>query len=94
VRRELGRLVQSNPNWDRKVVGLQVTGASERAITLRALVSSADSGKNWDLRCEVREGLIGFLQSLEEGRYLPGARLRPEGPSWPLAKTREVLTET
>lgn len=79
VREELSRLVQGNANWDGKVVGLQVTAASERTITLRALVSSPDSGKNWDLRCEVREGLVAFLQGFEGGRYLPRARLEAAG---------------
>jgi hypothetical protein len=42
---------------------LQVTDANERAMQLRALVSSADSSRNWDLRCRVRAGLIGFIQA-------------------------------
>jgi len=41
---------------------LQVTDASERAMQLRALVSSTDSGRNWDLRCHVRAGLIAYIQ--------------------------------
>jgi hypothetical protein len=32
-------------------------------MQLRALVSSADSGRNWDLRCRVREGLLSFVQA-------------------------------
>ena len=31
-------------------------------MQLRALVSSADASKNWDLRCRVREGLFDFMQ--------------------------------
>ena len=61
LRKELKRLVENNPKWDRKVCGLQVTDAKQSTIEVRALVSSTDPGKAFDLRCEVREGLIEFL---------------------------------
>lgn len=61
LRKELKRLVENNPKWDRKVCGLQVTDAKQSTIEVRALVSSTDPGKTFDLRCEVREGLIQFL---------------------------------
>jgi small-conductance mechanosensitive channel len=61
LRKELKRLVQNNPKWDRKVCGLQVTDTKQTTIEVRALVSSTDPGKVFDLRCEVREGLIEFL---------------------------------
>jgi hypothetical protein len=41
---------------------LQVTNASERSLELRALASAADASKAWDLRCEIREKLIYFVQ--------------------------------
>lgn len=62
LRDELMRLCKEAPEWDGRVSILQVTDANERAVQLRALVSSADSGRNWDLRCRVREGLIAFVQ--------------------------------
>src|SRR5205809_1409487 len=61
LRKELKRLVENNPKWDRKVCGLQVTDTKQTTIEVRALVSSTDPGKLSDLRCEVREGLIQFL---------------------------------
>jgi small-conductance mechanosensitive channel len=61
LRKELKRLVENNPKWDRKVCGLQVTDTKQSTIEVRALVSSTDPGKLSDLRCEVREGLIEFL---------------------------------
>ena len=61
LRKELKRLVENNPKWDRKVCGLQVTETKQTTIEVRALVSSTDPGKVFDLRCEVREGLIEFL---------------------------------
>ena len=62
LRKELKRLVENNPKWDRKVCGLQVTDTNQSTIEVRALVSGTDAGKVFDLRCEVREGLIEFLR--------------------------------
>jgi small-conductance mechanosensitive channel len=61
LRKELKRLVENNPKWDKRVCGLQVTDAKQSTIEVRALVSGADPGKLGDLRAEVREGLINFL---------------------------------
>jgi small-conductance mechanosensitive channel len=75
VRRGLERFVTTRPEWDGKVVGLQVTNATERTVELRALVSSPDASQSWDLRCAVREHLLSFLQRLERGAYLPRTRI-------------------
>lgn len=62
LRKELKRLVEKNPNWDGKVCGLQMTDVRQGAIEVRALVSGRDPGKTFDLRCDVREGLVEFLR--------------------------------
>ncbi|MBL6749676.1 MAG: mechanosensitive ion channel [Nevskia sp.] len=62
LRTELRRLCEQAPEWDRRVCVLQVTDTSEKSMQVRALVSAADSGRSWDLRCKVREGLIGYVQ--------------------------------
>ena len=62
LRKELKRLVENNPKWDKRVCGLQMTDAKQGAVEVRALVSGVDAGKLGDLRCEVREGLIDFLR--------------------------------
>jgi len=62
VRAELERIVSGNELWDGKVCNLQVTDADAKGVTLRALVSASSSGVAWDLRCQVREQLIGFVQ--------------------------------
>lgn len=77
LREEVKRLVEKNENWDRKVCGLQVTDTKPNTIEVRVLVSSLNAGKNFDLRCQVREGLIEFLRS----RYpesLPRVRIATE----------------
>lgn len=73
LRQELERIVADSSLWDGRVCLLQVTEAGEHALQLRALVSAGDSGKCWDLRCEVREKILDYVQ-----RHYPGAlpRLR------------------
>ena len=78
VRDEARRLCEASPNWDQRVCLVQVTDTSERAMQLRVLVSSAASGLNFDLRCEVREGLIGFI-SRTHPESLPFLRARDGG---------------
>ena len=62
IREELRRILQNSKKWDGAVWGLQVTNATDRVVELRALMSAPDSSSAWDLRCEVREKLIGFIQ--------------------------------
>jgi small-conductance mechanosensitive channel len=62
LRLEFTRILTSSPLWDKKVNVLQVSEASERAIQVRALMSAADANSAWDLRCEVREKLLEFVQ--------------------------------
>jgi small-conductance mechanosensitive channel len=73
IRAEAKRLVESSPDWDGRVFAVQVTDATDKAIQVRVLVSSASSGKNFDLRCKVREGLVAFL-AREYPASLPLAR--------------------
>ncbi|KAF1071077.1 MAG: Miniconductance mechanosensitive channel MscM [Pseudomonas citronellolis] len=62
LRQELDRLCRQAPQlWDGRVSVLQAVDCNERALQLRVLVSSADSSRNWDLRCFVREHLLAYL---------------------------------
>jgi small-conductance mechanosensitive channel len=85
ARAELQRILahESEGLWDGKVQGLQVTGCSERTMLLRALVSSADAGKAWDLRCLVREKLIAWLQRQPHGLPLVRAEASHQLPGEP-----------
>lgn len=80
VRRELLRILQASKQWDRKTWGLQVTNATTQTLELRALMSAANSGDAWDLRCLVREQLIAFLQT-HYPQCLPLNRIRLQEPS-------------
>ena len=74
LRAEFERVVRAAPEWDQRVLVLQVTDSDERAMQLRLLVSSKDSGLNFDLRCRVREAMIDFLQR-EYPQYLTRFRI-------------------
>jgi small-conductance mechanosensitive channel len=63
IREEIERLCKSAPEWDGRVQLLQVTDASDKCMQLRVLLTSSDSGRNFDLRCKVREGLIAFINT-------------------------------
>lgn len=62
MRAELTRLLESSPLWDKRVNVLQVTDVKEHTLELRALMSAANSGNAFDLRCFVRENLVTFIQ--------------------------------
>jgi small-conductance mechanosensitive channel len=70
LRAEAQRLCEASKHWDKRLCLLQVTEAAERTLQLRVLVTAVDSSKAWDLRCEVREGLVSFAQR-EYPQYLP-----------------------
>jgi len=73
LRAELKRICEQAPEWDGRMSLLQVTDASEKSMQLRALVTSLNSDRNWDLRCRVREGLIVYMQR-EYPQHLPRTR--------------------
>jgi len=62
LREELTRILESDENWDGNVNVLQVTDATEKTVEIRALMSAVDSPTAWNLRVNVREKLIDFLQ--------------------------------
>src|ERR1700730_11109115 len=64
LRRKLDEIVHQTPLWDGKVARLEVTDVTIDAVELRALVSARSPAHSWDLRCQVREKLLEFLQAL------------------------------
>jgi small-conductance mechanosensitive channel len=66
-------LKQSDNKWDEKVASLQVTDLKEGTMELRCLMSARSGTQTFDLRCEVREKLIDFLQK-EHPEALPRSR--------------------
>jgi small-conductance mechanosensitive channel len=62
IRKRLEEAVKESKLWDGAVVNLQVVDTNARTMELRALVSARNAPQAWDLRCEIRERLIAFLQ--------------------------------
>lgn len=75
VRAEFDRAVRETDLWDGRVAGVQVVSATAEAIEVRLLVSAADAGRAWDLRCLLRERMVAFIQE-----HYPGSlpRVRAE----------------
>ncbi|HZD91655.1 MAG TPA: mechanosensitive ion channel domain-containing protein [Pseudolabrys sp.] len=73
MRDKLSDIVNNSRSWNGKTVGLQVTDSRETTIEVRALMSANSAGQAWDLRCEVREKMISFLQQ-EHPEALPRRR--------------------
>lgn len=88
LRVELQRFCQDHAGWDGRVCEIAVTEAGERAMQLRCLVSSRDSGSNWALRCAVREHLLSHIQATMPDHlphirttWAPSDTLQPTYPS-------------
>jgi small-conductance mechanosensitive channel len=65
IRAKAQHIVTESALWDKRVVGVQVTDWKTDSIEMRVLVSADSAGKLFDLRCEVREKLLGYLQQRE-----------------------------
>lgn len=73
LREEAKRILLASPFWDGKVGEFHVTDAKEQTVEIRVLVSGADSGQTFNLRCEVREKLLAFVRQ-HYPRSLPRTR--------------------
>jgi small-conductance mechanosensitive channel len=66
-RHALKDIIENSPLWDRRFWNLQVSDATDKAIQLRVLATSSDSSKSWDLRCEIREKFLAYIQRHHAG---------------------------
>jgi small-conductance mechanosensitive channel len=73
IREKFNEILKQSDKWDGMVAALQVTDLKEGSMELRCLMSARSAGQTFDLRCEVRERLIDFLQK-EHPEALPHAR--------------------
>ncbi|MHB0774138.1 mechanosensitive ion channel family protein [Halomonas sp. WWR20] len=83
LREELARIVEASQYWDGKVCVVQATDFSERTMQVRILVSAGSGGDAFDLRCEVREKLIAYINA-----HYPSAlpQLRVEAGSFAMSE--------
>ncbi|TWF54979.1 mechanosensitive ion channel family protein [Neorhizobium alkalisoli] len=76
IRKKVEEIAAASKLWDKRVVAVQVTDFKENVMEIRILVSANNAPKTFDLRCEVREKIIDFIQR-EYPNSLP--RVRAEG---------------
>lgn len=74
IRAECERAVRGSAHWDGLVCRLDVTEAREQTLELRAIMSAANASQAWDLRCEVRERVVRYIQR-EHPEALPRTRV-------------------
>jgi small-conductance mechanosensitive channel len=93
LRKKLMEIVRASPLWDGRVVALQVSDTRDRTVELRALVSAGSAPATWDLRCEVREKLIAYLQQ-DYPEALPRTRHEAVGVVQPRSSDQPSLVPT
>ena len=62
LRAEFEAFLKDNPLFDGRVSNVLVTEATGGYVQVRFLISAEDSNKQWDLRCEVREHMVTWIQ--------------------------------
>ncbi|WP_211643683.1 mechanosensitive ion channel domain-containing protein [Loktanella sp. SALINAS62] len=68
IRNQAQQIARESKLWNGKVFNLAVTDFRPDVMEVRVLVSASSAGHAFDLRCEMREKLMSFIQ----GEY-PGA---------------------
>ncbi len=71
IRAEFERFLAEQPEWDHRTGTLHMTEARPESIELRMSVSAASIGSLWDLRCNLREHMVGWLH-----KEMPDALIR------------------
>jgi small-conductance mechanosensitive channel len=74
LREEVKTWLEADPDWDHAAFGLVVLDTTEFAMVLRLIASAPNAGRAFDLGCRMRERFVIYLQSTENGRYLPKRR--------------------
>lgn len=62
IRAEFVRQVSADPLWDKRVQVVQVTETSSNSIEVRLLMSAKDAPELFDLRCNIREGMLAWIR--------------------------------
>lgn len=74
IRTKAREILGSTPLWDGRAWAVQVTDLKEHCMEIRVLMSAANAGRMFDLRCLMREELIAFL-ARDYPDALPRARV-------------------
>jgi small-conductance mechanosensitive channel len=73
LRNKAEEIVRASNRWDGRVFNVAVTDFKNDTMEVRILASAGNAGAVFDLRCEIREKLIDFLQR-EHPEVLPRQR--------------------
>ena len=73
IRQEFERQINANQRWDGRVQVTQVTETTRDPKEVRLLMSAKDSPTLFDLRCDIREGMLEWLADHQPAAF---ARLR------------------
>ena len=73
MRKAFLEMVHASPLWDGHTAALQVVDVTRDAVEIRGIMSAASSSAAFDLRCEVRERMMVWLQETSPGA-LPKVR--------------------
>ena len=76
LRKKFMSIINNHKLWDRKKAELLVTNTDANSIELRATFSAKNANDAWDLRCQIREQLIAFIQE-QFPESLPKLRREP-----------------
>jgi len=77
LRREAQRICQASPAWDGRHCKLDVTDTAANGVQIRMEVTAANADLLWRVRCDLREGLVAYLQR-DYPQYLPRNRMAVE----------------
>jgi small-conductance mechanosensitive channel len=76
LRAEVDRQLAGHRLWDRRTKVVQVTDSGAASVTVRVLLSARNAGESFDLRCDMREGLLRYVRE-HQPDALPKVRVAP-----------------
>jgi hypothetical protein len=80
--------VHASERWDGRVFAFQVTDFKPDCVEIRILASALNASVTFDLRCEIREQLLSFLQARYPGAFRRPAHLLVAFVRWPAGRNR------
>jgi small-conductance mechanosensitive channel len=93
MRKQLTSVLEGTDLWDGRVANIQVTDATGGHIQIRLLMSAADAGALWDLRCHVREEMVEWVQKKSPASLPRNRVLMIEKEPPPPSKARDTVKE-
>jgi len=76
LRKKFLDVIAKNRLWDKQTAQLLVTNTDANSVEVRVTFSAKNANDVWDLRCEIREQLIAFIQE-QFPESLPKLRREP-----------------